>query len=40
MGIFDKLYGEFVDIIEWLESTQDLSQYLEPMQRYRDRYGV
>ncbi len=28
------------DIIEWLESTQDLSQYLEPMQRYRDRYGV
>ncbi len=28
------------DIIEWLESTPDLSQYLEPMQRYRDRYGV
>jgi hypothetical protein len=28
------------DIIEWLESTQDLGQYLEPMQRYRDRYGV
>lgn len=28
------------DIIEWLESTQDLSEYLDPMRRYRDRYGV
>jgi len=28
------------DIIAWLESVGDLSQYLDPMRRYRDRYGV
>ncbi len=28
------------DIIAWLESMGDLSQYLDPMRRYRDRYGV
>ena len=28
------------DIIAWLESEHDLRQHLEPMLRYRDRYGV
>lgn len=28
------------DIIAWLESVSDLGQYLDPMRRYRDRYGV
>ncbi len=28
------------DIIAWLESASDLRQYLDPMRRYRDLYGV
>jgi membrane protease subunit (stomatin/prohibitin family) len=27
MGIFDKLMGEFVDIIEWLDTTNDTMVY-------------
>ncbi|EKQ71010.1 putative virion core protein (lumpy skin disease virus) [Leptolyngbyaceae cyanobacterium JSC-12] len=34
MGIFDKLMGEFVDIIEWLDSTNDTMVYR--FQRYNN----
>jgi hypothetical protein len=27
LGMFDKLMGEFVDIIEWLDSTNDTMAY-------------
>ena len=33
MGLFDKLFGEFVDIIEWTDDTSDTMVY-----RF-ERYG-
>ena len=28
MGLFDKLFGEFIDIIEWTDDTNDTMVYL------------
>ena len=33
MGIFDKLFGEFVDVIEWTNNNNDMMVY-----RF-ERYG-
>ena len=33
MGLFDKLFGEFIDIIEWTDDTNDTMVY-----RF-ERYG-
>ncbi len=30
MGLFDKLRGEFIDIIEWLDPTSDTMVYRFP----------
>lgn len=27
MGLFDKLFGEFVDVIEWLDQSSDTMVY-------------
>lgn len=34
MGLFDKFAGQFVDIVEWLDSTDDMIVYR--FQRYNN----
>ncbi|MBL8087705.1 MAG: SPFH domain-containing protein [Chthonomonas sp.] len=40
MGIFDKIRGEFVDIIEWLDDTQDTMVYRFERQGNEIKYGA
>ena len=40
MGIFDKLKGEFIDIIEWLDSTNDTMLYRFPRYDNEIKYGA
>jgi len=40
MGLFDKIRGEFVDIIEWLDQTNDTMVYRFPRFQNEIKYGA
>jgi len=40
MGLFDKIKGEFVDIIEWLDQTHDTMVYRFPRYQNEIKYGA
>ena len=40
MGLFDKIKGEFVDIIEWLDQTNDTMVYRFPRYQNEIKYGA
>lgn len=40
MGIFDKIRGEFIDIIEWLDSSHDTMLYRFPRYNNEIKYGA
>jgi len=40
MGIFDRLFGEFVDVIEWTDSSSDTLVYRFPRQGNAIKYGA
>ena len=40
MGLFDKLRGEFIDIVEWLDDTRDTMVYRFPRYQNQIKYGA
>jgi membrane protease subunit (stomatin/prohibitin family) len=40
MGLFDKIRGEFIDIIEWLDNTNDTMVYRFPRFQNEIKYGA
>lgn len=40
MGLFDKIKGEFIDIIEWLDPTNDTMVYRFPRYQNEIKYGA
>lgn len=40
MGLFDKLFGEFVDIVEWVDDTRDTMVYRFPRYNNQIKYGA
>lgn len=40
MGLFDKIRGEFIDIIEWLDDTQDVMVYRFPRHNNEIKMGA
>ena len=40
MGLFDKIRGEFIDIIEWLDQTNDTMVYRFPRYQNEIKYGA
>jgi membrane protease subunit (stomatin/prohibitin family) len=40
MGLFDKIRGEFIDIIEWLDQSSDIMVYRFPRYQNEIKYGA
>ena len=40
MGLFDKIRGEFIDIIEWLDQSSDTMVYRFPRYQNEIKYGA